>query len=135
MKANEELLDYDINLTPLQDQILVHLVGRMLGTTESFWADCSLFRDICSVFKGHFIVSEKPIDFVPAKRTRTMIRLLQGDTLFFLENKTEVRVAGVRCYKFLVEYSERNLFRSPKLQPRNLLQDQDNPLRFSFFMA
>ena len=110
LAKNEELLEYDINLTDLQHSVLAHLVERIQATPQSFDQDYCLFKDICQVYKGNFYILEEPTEFVPVLRTPTMLNLLDAETLFILENQTRVRVGANRFYKFFVRHEERRFF-------------------------
>ena len=118
---NEQLFSYDINLTDLQHSLLAHLVRQIQGTAQSFDDDCTLFKDICQVYKGNVVILEEPTNFVPVIMTKVMKRLIDGETLDILENQAKVKVGTNKSYKFLVSYSERHFFMSRfcKLQVKN----------------
>ena len=80
VKANEELLDFDIDLTPLQNRVLSHLVEKLQFDRQSIRQDYALFKDICQVFKGNFTIIQEPRDFVPVIKTPTMMKLVDGKT-------------------------------------------------------
>ena len=112
MMLNDQLFSYDINLTDLQHSILAHLVRQIQGTAQSFHDDCTLFKDICQVYKGNFNILEEPTNFVPVIKTKLMKRLIDGETLDILENQAKVKVGHDKWYKLFVTYSERHFFMS-----------------------
>ena len=62
---NEELLDYEIQLTPYQRCIMGHIIERMKWTPASFYQDCFLFEEVCHVFMGNYELIKEPQPFKP----------------------------------------------------------------------
>ena len=47
VRLNEELIDYDIHLTEIQETVLEHIISKIEGSTASFQNDYLLFKDAC----------------------------------------------------------------------------------------
>ena len=107
----------------------------MEGRADTFYQDCRLFADLCSVYKGNFWIAEAPQDFVPVNNRKMLQKLVDPETLYILENQATVRIGGVRWYKFILNPGFKYIFQFPSLKPKNLAPDPTNPLKYSFYMV
>ena len=105
------------------------------GTNDSFDSDCKIVKDMCSVYRGDYSIAKEPKEFTPVMRTPTMMKLLDKNTLFHLENWTAIKIAGGKTYHFQIQSGEKYLFQRPVLRAMDVRQDKENPMKFSWFMA
>ena len=132
---NENLLDYEVHLSPLQMVIAGHIVEEMQGTVGSFYRDCQLFTDLCQVYKGNFFIIERPRDFEPVREDGALKKLMDQGFLYVMRNQVKIQIGPLRTWTFLLNNGERYFFDVHEPKPRNLLTDPDNPLKMSFYMV
>ena len=133
VQENQKLFDLDWDLSGFQIAIIEQLASCMQFTENSFFNDCMVFKDICSVFEGKVFIIEEPKEFVPVKRTQTMLNLFDGQLLSIMENHAKVRIGGKREWIFELRIEERRHFKPENLRYRNLRTDADNPLKFVLY--
>ena len=107
----------------------------MEGTVGSFWKDCQLFIDLCQVYKGNFFIIEPPRDFKPVKKDGMLKKLQDQGWLYVMRNQIKVQIGPVRNWTFILNPGERVIFEIYKPKPRNVIIDQDNPLKISYFVV
>ena len=132
LPLNEELLDYDIWLTPYQRCIMGHIIERMKWTADSFYQDCYLFADVCQIYKGNYEIIKDPKPFKSDLPQKTLKRLIDKDNRWIMENQVEVRINHVKTYGFILYHGEEYIWENVPKKPRNFRADAENPMKFCF---
>ena len=75
---------------------------------------------MCAAYRGDIVILSEPKMFIPVKETQVMKKLVPPKLKTILENQVEVKLAGRKKWKLLVNSSQRDYFKKERTKFINL---------------